>query len=68
MLFISYIFTAISISLSSLNLWQSGFCFSARNGWYSLGDEFPWYNHNQCRFCNYQMICNVKSRRIRRGM
>jgi len=26
----------------SVNLWPPRFCFSAGNGWWSFGHEFPW--------------------------
>jgi hypothetical protein len=38
------------------NSWPPRFCFNAGHIWYSLGDEFPWYHHNQRRFFSYDSI------------
>jgi hypothetical protein len=32
-----------------LDVWRLRFCFSTGNTWQTVGDEFCWYCHNQCR-------------------
>jgi len=38
----------------SLNL-RTQSCFCAGNWWQWLADEFPWYNHNQCRLFSHEI-------------
>jgi hypothetical protein len=58
---IRHLVTTVSISRSSLNLLPPWRCFSAANRWQTLGDEFPWYNHNQCGFLGYRIIRSANS-------
>jgi hypothetical protein len=34
-------------------------CFTARDVWQSLGDEFPWYNHSQRKVFSYEIMRHV---------
>jgi hypothetical protein len=54
---ISYRVTTFSTLRSTLNLWPTWFCFDAGNS--SLGNEFPWYNHNLYRFLSCEISRHV---------
>ena len=53
---ISHRFATVTTSRSSLNVWLPRFCFSDGKEWQSLGEEFPWRNHNRWTFLSYHIV------------